>query len=197
MSTYVYSDQLKSPDDFFSPNARKLEKNIKNMSVFADLLTNPTGKANKHGDDETLGDRYFIKTVGSCYNGGEKDTRYMFINNEAKSNGLLGSLVDSLNSINIDLDVTTPACKCVKGVTRDNNHTETDEYRFISDTDFERQKETGILEEETDDSKCEDEGFTNRRWEMRPSKDPFHKMYITSITLLGAYILFTMYSKRT
>lgn len=195
--TYKYSDHLESPDKFFAPNANKLDKNINNMTIFVDLLTKPKGKASK---GETLGDRSFVKTIGQCTStDGTPRDRYLWVNNEVTDGGLLSSTVDTLNELDVNLSTTTPDCKCVKGVTRDNSHATADVYRYIADSDFADAEKTGILEA-ADDSDCEPEPFGNlRSGNLRSAdfpKDPLHKMYFTSITLLGGYILFLLYSKR-
>lgn len=199
--TYKYSDHLKDPDTIFSHKAKHLNRNIGNMSVYVDLLTTAKNKAT---NNETLGDRSFVKTVGKCeLDGIGPRDRYIWVDNEVKQGegGLLSSVVNTLNDLDFDLPTGTPECVCVKGTTRDNDHQTNDEYRYIALNDFNKQKGRGNIEEAGSNQPCEPsddstDGFSNIRRGEFPD-DPFHKMYFTSITLLGAYILFMLYTKRT
>lgn len=198
---YIISDHLRPPDSFFSNDAKKIERNIKNMSVYVDLLTKAKNKAS---NNDTLGERRFLDTVGTCkLPNGSSTNRYLWVDNEVKDGdgGLLTSMINTLNNVNINISATTPMCKCVKGNTRDNDHNEEWQHRYISNSEF---KETAVLKagavEDCNQAAGIDEdagtdGFTNLRSAEFP-KDPMHKMYLTSITLLGGYILFLLYTKR-
>jgi hypothetical protein len=188
MCDYSYADNIRDADDIFSPNAKKLEKNVQNLSVFADLLTKSSEKATEDG--ATLGGRCFTKTIGECKTG---EDRYMFINNETED-GLLNGLVDSLDSISINFDTSVPSCQKVRGCTRT---TVGEQWRVhhIPSSEFQAQKKAGILEavqtgdDDVDGEPCGSEAFSNVK------KDPIHNLYIGSVSLLGLALLFKIYAQ--
>lgn len=199
--TYKYSDHIETPDKFFSHKAKKIDKNIDNMFVFIDLLTKAKNKATR---ENTLGDRYFVETIGKCAlndGTGRKTKRYLWVDNEVREGegGLLTSMVNTLNDMTLDISATTPMCQCVKGMTRGNDHVDKPEYHHISMNDFNNNKEDGILEASSQCSVSDDEDDTETFGNIHYthySTDPMYKMYFTTITLLGAYILFLLYSKK-
>lgn len=211
---YDYSQHIKPVTNFFDHKAKALMKNNDNLTVFTLPLTEESSDAT-YG--ETLGDRYFEKTIGTCkLSSGESRDRYLWVNNEITDGGILTSLSDSLNDMDMNFSMSTPDCKCVKGTTRYTNpnpprstkkkkkkkknktsrYIEEDKYHYIAEDEYPDALKKGSIEES---DKCEEyitDGFSNMN-SAEFSSDPIHKLYLTSITLLGGYIMFMLYSKRS
>ena len=200
---YIYSTKLADPKEIFSPNAKHMTRNVIRLPTYTSLLVKASNRASK---GKTLGPRQFVKTIGQCIHEGEAKTRYLWSNNHNKKGGFLTSIVGSLNEMEFNVDTEIPSCECVKGVIRDNNHDEYDQYHFISSKDFKPNDEylekadasncdNDPDDDETDDEQIDTEAFANMYSANFP-KDPLYKMYLTSITLLWTYILFKLYSKK-
>ena len=124
----------------------QLATNMKGLKSYVDMLLTGNSRANKKGNNEILGSKFFLSTGGSCidYETGEEKERHLYISNTPSGvipgltdvtgfkmddfRGLVPGMVQNINSLNpIKLFrafrmASKPQCATVRLPTIDENH---------------------------------------------------------------------------
>lgn len=138
---YSYVNHIRTPSDLgMGTSGDDLDDDVSGMAAYVDLLLYGDGKASK--SDSPLGEKYFQKTIGTCYDDDNNpQDRYLYINTIPSGNifntgsdepgvlrGLIPGIIEDVERLNpmnmIDalMQGSKPKCKLVKlpeGVSED------------------------------------------------------------------------------
>lgn len=159
--TYPYYKQIRSPGALYmggSGSFPQLARNIKGLINYVEVLVTGTGPGSKTG--RPLGNKFFLKTAGTCKDVSSKQIvpRYIYVNNVPEGDipiisgamgtnfssfkGLVPGTMQNLNALNPMGFVAAfgagsqPACRSLTMDTLDNNNARGRETRFVADIDI-------------------------------------------------------------
>ena len=222
---YSYVNHIYTPEEIgMGDSGDDLDADIQGIVGYVDLLLFGGGKASK--SDSPLGEKYFQKTIGTCYddNNNPQD-RYLYINTIPSGNflsanskpgelrGLIPGIIEDverLNPMNM-IDALTqgskPRCKLVKlpeGVSEDSGVDPPDCSAKSNPC-----KERYVVEWKSfpeywfppSAPKSSYEGFTsmskNKLTNIKDiPSDPLINLYYTSLGLIGLYFLLKLYMRK-
>ena len=162
--TYPYYEMIKTPSQIgMGPGSGKINKNIKGLQAYGEVLIEGGGRAAKGG--QPLGNKYFFDTGTTCLlkddSGTENEVRrFVYVNNVPDGTipftgitgagtsykdfrgllpGILGDITD-LNPMNLVKAFTmgsNPPCQYIEMPIRDNNNNESRQYAAVANEDIE------------------------------------------------------------
>ena len=127
---YSYVNHIRTPSDLgMGTSGDDLDDDVSGMAAYVDLLLYGDGKASK--SDSPLGEKYFQKTIGTCYDDDNNpQDRYLYINTIPSGNifntgsdepgvlrGLIPGIIEDVERLNpmnmIDalMQGSKPKCK--------------------------------------------------------------------------------------
>ena len=219
--SYSYSDQIKSPTQLKMSSHGSfstMEKNMKGMFAYVDLLVTGNSNASKNG--KPLGNKFFLKTGATCKDiTTNKDVdRYVYIDNvpngtipftmgddsSSEFKGLIPGTLGNISAFNPFTILqgfvtgTDASCEEITMEVIDSNDTSSTESKHVMLTDIKSISPCSFSNNKnkiTNES-C-DEAFTTNSGllDINKEKDPMLQLYYLSVSLLGLYILFKLTGK--
>ena len=222
---YPYYKYIKTPSEIGMSSKGSLSvlgKNIDGLIAYVELLVSGNSKASATG--KPLGNKFFLKTGGKCtdINTKQEVDRYIYINNVPQGNipfissgvgvnfsefkGLIPGTISNLNAFNpmlmfqSFLSGSKPDCQELQMETIDVYNNRSTESHFVTLIDI-KNMDPCIFKDKKNpltNVGCK-ETFSNIEECYTCFKipdDPFAKMYIASLGVLGIYILYRVMSKK-
>jgi hypothetical protein len=184
---YKYYDQIKSPTELgmsTKGNISTISKDITGLIDYVEVLVTGTSKASKTG--KPLGDKFFLKTGGTCsdIDTGNKVDRYIYINNVPDGSipfissamgsnfstfeGLIPGTLSNLSDMNpfeifqAFLIGSDPSCQEISLETIDVNNNRKTESQYVATVDIQNMSACDFSDKKNPvtGKKCS-EGFTN------------------------------------
>ena len=199
-SNYSYSTYIATPNSLGisdKGSTEVLDKDIKGLIAYTEVLTMGTGKASTTG--KPLGNKYFMTASSKCKDTvtGEDKDRYIYINNvpQGEFAGLLPGLVGSVAKINpmsiisaAFESATKPDCKEITLETIDCNNGRSYETHYVAVSDI---KNDGLV----DVPDKRKQGFQG----MTPPKmpdDTLSQIYFAGLASLGVILFYKLMVNR-
>ena len=208
-NTYPYSDYILPPNALgASPSPGALGNDVRALISYVQVLVSGKSRAQTVSP---LGNQYFMDTGGKCKNKeNESQTRYIYINNKPDGKlpfissamgqdmtdfqGLVPGVMGNIAYINPSklftaFDKETP-CQKIKMPIRDISNNTTEEEKYVNESDIKDYNPCWFSNRTNPvtNQKCQ-QGMTTRSNKMA-------QIYVTSIYLLGAYLLLRIIQKK-
>ena len=224
-TNYPYYKNIKTPDEIGMSSKGTLSalgNDINGLSAYINVLVAGKSEASRTG--EPLGNKYFLKTGAKCTDTKTNDLvdRYMYIDNVPEGNipiissgagtnfsdfrGLIPGILSNLNNLN-PFEIsdafkagTNPPCQPITMQTINNQNEKGTQTQFVALADIKYLDPCTFPDKKNPvtNIKCK-ESFTNMNEgsSIIVDEDPVIQSYLTSIGLLGIYILYCLIKKRT
>jgi hypothetical protein len=197
---YSYSSYIATPKSLGitdKGSTAALDKDIKGLIAYTEVLTMGTGKASTTG--KPLGNKYFMNAFSKCKDtltGKDKD-RYIYINNvpQGEFAGLLPGLVGSVTKIDpmsiisaAFASSTKPDCKEITLETIDCNNSRSYETHYVAVSDIKNDKLVDVPNKRK-------QGFQG----MTPPKmpdDTMSQIYFAGLASLGVILFYKLMVNR-
>ena len=223
--TYPYHKQIRSPSALHMGGAGsfpQLARNINGLVNYVEVLVTGTGPGSSTGSP--LGNKFFLKTAGTCKDVASKEIvpRYIYVNNVPSGNipiissamgtnfstfkGLVPGTMQNLNALNPMGFIAAfgtgsqPSCRSITMETIDNNNARSNETRFVADVDIKDMDGCywgpGKRNPLTG-APCS-ETFVNsiRENDVPLPRDPYIQLYLVLVSLGLIYILYKLSIRR-
>jgi hypothetical protein len=149
-SNYSYSSYIATPQSLGisdKGSTEVLDKDIKGLIAYTEVLTMGTGKASTTG--QPLGNKYFLKTPSKCTDtvSKEKKDKYIYINNVPQGQfagllpGLVGSVakIDPMSIISAAFENSNNDCKEITLETIDCKNGRSYETHYVAVSDIDKE----------------------------------------------------------
>lgn len=224
--TYKYYEHVSTPMEMgmsADANLGALVRDAGGLINYVQLLVSGDGPGSTTG--RPLGDQFFLKTGALCtdVSTGEKQTRYLYINNIPTGNipfissgigidfpmfkGLIPSVLQDMDEMNPFsmfkgfLAGEAPACQKITMPTTPSttNNNQTKETQYVTTTDIQEMDPCIFTlmkhRNPVTGARCR-EAFSNLHTAYTPKKDATLQLYLLVVTLLGLYILYRFLLKK-
>jgi len=202
-SNYSYTSYIATPQSLGISDKGStaiLDKDIKGLIAYTEVLTLGTGKASTTG--KPLGNKYFMNASSKCKDtvtGDDKD-RYIYINNVPEGilgggllPGLVGSVakIDPMSIISAVFESSTKAdCKEITLETIDCNNTRSYETHYVAVSDITKD---GLID--LPDKKQKQQGFQGMSPPKMPN-DTMSQIYFAGLASLGVILFYKLMVNR-
>ena len=221
-NAYPYSQNIRSPSQLgMSPGAtaKDLTNDISGLQSYISLLSNGTNTpASATGGP--LGNKFFLKTEGTCSANGTNVDRYIYVNNVPNGDipfignisgaqGLIPGIMSDLGELDpaglfsAFTSGSTPPCQEITMQTIDNQNNSSVESHYVTVTDISAMSPCSFPNGVNPVTNGTCSGFQNYSQPVaknsapavQMSNDPIDKMYFTCIIILGIYIFYCLMQK--
>ena len=216
--TYPYHKQIVSPSGMgMNGNGSfpQIARNIKGLINYVEVLVTGNGSGSVTG--RPLGNKFFLKTAGTCQDIKSKNVvdRYIYVNNVPQGNipiisgamgtnfssfkGLIPGTMSNLNALNPMGFVAAfgagsqPSCRALTMETIDNNNARSSETRFVADIDIKQLDPCswgGGGKNPVTGAVCRETFVDFEKDEVPLPNDPYIQLYLVFLSLGLIYILY-------
>ena len=217
---YPYYKNIKSPSELgMSSNWNSIDKDVYGMIDYAKLLV--SGKTNASKTGGPLGNKFFLKTGGTCIDTetNQEVDRYIYINNVPQGNipfissgmgvnftefrGLIPGTISNLNVLNpfaimgAFLSGSKPSCQNVKMQTIDSNNNHSSEMHYLTTVDIQNMDPCNFPGGKNPVTKvqCRETFKTPLEPELKLPDDVLAQLFIALLCILIIYVIYKVMIK--